>query len=165
MAHPAEIRAKLRAAFLYDGLSLEAAAERLGVSERTASRWKREALAKGDDWDKAKLASRLAGEGSEAVARVVLEEFLALFQTTLTDIKGADLKPMEKAEAISRLSDAYTKTMRSIEKSAPELNRLAIAMEVLQLLGKYVQTKQPDCAQAFLGVLTPFGEELACTYG
>ena len=164
MAHAPETRAKLRAAFIHDGLSLEAAAERMDISGRTATRWKQEALAKGDDWDKARQASRLAGEGSEAVARAVLEEFLSLFQTTLSDIKGADLKPMEKAEAIARLSDAYTKTMRSIQRSAPELNRLAVASEVLQLLAKFVQTKLPRHAPALMEVLEPFGEELVAAY-
>ena len=165
MAHAPEKRAKLRASYIHDGLSLEAAADRQDISGRTATRWKQEALAKGDDWDKARLASRLAGEGSEAVARAVLEEFLSLFQTTLTEIKGADLKPMEKAEAIARLSDAYTKTMRSIQRSAPELNRLAVASEVLQLLAKFVQAKHPKHAGALMEVLEPFGEELVIAYG
>jgi predicted ArsR family transcriptional regulator len=166
MAHPPETRTRLRAFFIHDGLSLDTAAERLSLSSRTATRWKQEALAKGDDWDKARAASRLAGEGAEAVSQAVLEEFLALFQTTLGEIKGnRDLKPMERAEAISRLSDAYTKTMSSVAKSAPKLNRLAVASEVLQLLAKFVQTKVPKHAPALMEVLEPFGEELVAAYG
>jgi hypothetical protein len=165
MAHAPETRAKLRALYVHEALSLEAAADRQDISGRTATRWKQEALAKGDDWDKARLATRLAGEGSEAVARMVLEEFLSLFQSTLTEVKNGDLKPMEKAEAIARLSDAYTKTMRSIQRSAPELNRLAVASEVLQLLAKFVQAKLPQHAPALLAVLEAFGEELVIAYG
>ena len=165
MAHAPEKRAKLRAHYIHDGLSLEAAADRLEISSRTATRWKQDALAKGDDWDKARLASRLAGEGAEAVSRAVLEEFLSLFQTTLAGIKDGDLKPMEKAEGMSRLADAYTKTMRCIQRSAPELNRLAVASEVLQSLAKFVQVKFPQHAQALMEVLEPFGEELVITYG
>jgi transposase len=165
MAHAPETRTKLRAHYIHDGLSLEAASERLAISSRTATRWKQEAASKGDDWDKARLASRLAGEGAEAVSRAVLEEFLALFQTTLTDIKDGELKPMEKAEGMSRLADAYTKTMRCIQRSAPELNRLAVASEVLQLLAKFVRTKAPQHAPALMEVLEPFGEELVSVYG
>ena len=165
MAHAPEIRAKLRAHYINDALSLEAASERLDISSRTATRWKQEALANGDDWDKARLACRLAGEGAEAVSRAVLEEFLSLFQITLADIRDGELKPMEKAEGMSRLADAYTKTMRCVQRSAPELNRLAVASEVLQLLAKFVKTKHPKLAPALMEVLEPFGEELVKAYG
>lgn len=162
MAHPPEVRSRLRAHYIHDGLSLEAAAGRLDLSPRTATRWKQEALAKGDDWDKARAASRLAGEGAEAVSQAVLEEFLSLFQSTLAAVKAdPDMKAMAKAEAISRLSDAYTKTMKSVQRSAPGLNRLALAMEILANLGKFVQARFPQHAGALLEVLEPFGEELA----
>jgi hypothetical protein len=75
------------------------------------------------------------------------------------------LKPLERAEAMSRLADAYTKTIRAITKSAPELNRLAVASEVLQLLAKFVRDRFPAHAVAFMEVLEPFGEELVKVYG
>ena len=166
MAHAPEVRRKLRTLYLHDGMSLEQAAERLVLSPRTASRWKQEALAEGDDWDKARSASLLAGEGAEAVSRVVLEEFLRLFQTTMADIKKEKkLKPLEKAEAMSRMADAYTKTTRAIQKSAPELNRLAVASEVIQQLARFIRDHHPKQAAAFMTVLEPFGAELVKTYG
>lgn len=166
MAHPPETRQKLRARYIHDGLGLEQAAQRLGLSPRTASRWKQEAAEAGDDWDKARSASLLAGEGAEAVSRAVLEEFLKLFQSTIEDIKrNKDLKPLDKAEGLSRLSDAYVKTMRCIQKSSPELSRLAVASEVLQLLARFVRENHPQHAKAILEVLEPFGEELVKTYG
>lgn len=165
MAHSPEVKHKARALYVHDGLGLEQAAQKLKISPRTASRWKQEALDGGDDWDKARAASLLAGEGAEAVSRVVLEEFLKLFQTSLDEISREKLKPMEKAEAMSRLADAYTKTIRAIQKSAPELNRLAVASEVLQLLAKFVRDRFPAHAAAFMEVLEPFGEELVKVYG
>ncbi len=164
MAHTPERRARLRTLFIHEGLGLEAAAERLGLSPRTATRWRKEAFAEGDDWERARAASHLAGEGAEAVTRAVLEEFLTLFQTTMQDGKGADLKPLEKAEAMSRLADAYTKTVRAIQKSAPELSRLAVAGEVLQLLARFIQQRFPQHASALVEVLEPFGEELSRSY-
>jgi transposase-like protein len=165
MAHPPEVKQRLRALYVHEGQGLEQAAQRLKVSPRTVSRWKQEALEAGDDWDKARAAALLAGEGAEAVSRVVLEEFLKLFQSTLEEVTREQLKPLEKAEAMSRLADAYTKTIRAIQKGAPELNRLAVASEVLQLLAKFVRDRFPAHAAAFMEVLEPFGEELVKTYG
>jgi transposase-like protein len=165
MAHPPEMKQRVRALYVHEAQGLEQAAQKLKISPRTASRWKQDALDDGDDWDKARAASMLAGEGAESVSRVVLEEFLKLFQSTLDEVTREKLKPLEKAEAMSRLADAYTKTIRAVQKSAPELNRLAVASEVLQLLAKFVRDQFPAHAAAFMEVLEPFGEELVKVYG
>jgi len=165
MAHPHEMKQRARGLVVHEGLGLGQGAQKLKISPRTASRWKQEAFDAGDNWDKARAASLLAGEGAEAVSRVVLEEFLKLFQSTLDEITKEKLKPLEKAEAMSRLADAYTKTIRAIQKSAPELNRLAVASEVLQLLAKFVRDQFPAHASVFMEVLEPFGEELVKAYG
>lgn len=168
MAHPPEKRTQLRSLYVHKGLGLEHAAQRMAVAPRTASRWKQEAEAEGDDWDKARSAHHLAGEGAEAVSRAVLEDFLNLFQVVMGEVKGEKgnkLKPAEKAEAISRLADAYTKTTRAIQRSAPELNRLAVASEVLQLLVRWIRANAPKQAPALLEVLEAFGAELVKHYG
>jgi transposase-like protein len=165
MAHPPEFRQKLRQLYVHKGMGLEQAAQKLSIASRTATRWKQEAEAQGDDWDRARAASMLAGEGAEAVAQTVLEGFLRLFQTVMTELKEGELEPLEKAEAISRLADAYTKTTKAIQRSAPELNRLAVASEVLQLLAKFVREQYPQHGTALLEVLEPFGEELVGLYG
>ena len=165
MAHPPEKRQALRGLYVHKGLGLDAAARSLVVSGRTATRWKQEAADAGDDWDKARAANLLAGEGAEAVSRAVLESFLTLFQTTMESIQNAELKPLEKAEAMSRLADAYTKTTKAIQRSAPELNRLAVSSEVLQHFAKFVKAKFPQHASALLEILEPFGEHLVGLYG
>jgi len=165
MAHSPEMKQRVRASYVHEGLGLDQAAQKLKISSRTTTRWRHEAFDAGDDWDKARAASMLAGEGAEVVSRVVLEEFLKLFQSTLDEITKEKLKPLAKAEAMSRLADAYTKTIRAIQKSAPELNRLAMASDVLQLLAKFVKDRFPAHAAAFMEVLEPFGEELVKTYG
>lgn len=163
---PSEKRTRLRALYVHECVGLEAAAEHLEISERTALRWKAAAKKEGDDWDKARNASMLAGEGAEAVSRMLLEQFLTMMQSTLEAIKkDVDMKPGDKVDAMSSLADAYAKTMRGVQRSAPELNRLAVAMEVMQHLVKFVQTKAPKQAGALLEVLEPFGEHLAAIYG
>jgi hypothetical protein len=159
MAYSEETRRALRSAYVYQALSLEAAAERINVAFGTASRWKRDAKENGDDWDRARAAVRLSSEGAESVTQAVLEEFVTLFQSTMTGLKNDDKSsPLSKAEALSRLSDAYNKTMSAVAKGSPKLNKLAVAMEVLEKLADFIGDRYPQHAPALLEVLEPFGE-------
>lgn len=166
MAHPPEIRAKVRAAYVHDRMPLEAAAERHGISYPTARRWKSDAENNGDDWERARSAARLAGDGVQHVAQMILEDYLHLHQATVEGVKSADnIAPLAKAEVLSRLADAFTKTMSAVGKASPELSRLAVATDVLQRLAKYVGSNHPHLAEALLEVLEPFAADLARDYG
>lgn len=166
MAYSEETRRALRSAYVHQALSLEAAAQRIGVAFGTASRWKRDALKDGDDWDRARAAARLSSEGAEAVTQAVLEEFVTLFQSTMAGIKNDDKATgLAKAEALSRLSDAYNKTMSAVAKGSPKLNKLAVAMEVLQKLAAFISERYPHHANALLEVLEPFGEYMTQELG
>lgn len=166
MAHPKEKKTAARAAYVYEALTLEVIAQRIDASLGTISRWKRDALEGGDDWDRARAAARISGQGSEAVTQAVMEDFILLFQSTLTDVKNdKDIKPLAKAEIISRLSDAYNKTMSAVAKGNPKLSKLAVAMEVMQALAEFIRKHYPKHANAFAEVLEPFGEEVAKSYG
>lgn len=166
MAYGEGTRRALRSAYIYQALSLEAAARKVNVAFGTASRWKRDALAAGDDWDRVRAAARLSGEGAEAVTQAVLEDFVLLFQSTLGEIKNdGKIKAIEKAEAISRLSDAYNKTMSAVAKGSPKLNKLAVAMEVLQLMTKFIKEEHPSLAEGFMEMLEPFGKRLSEALG
>ena len=82
MAHPKSKRMALRSAYCYKALSLEEAAALVGISIGTARRWKTDAQkAEDDDWDKVKAASSLAGEGMEAVARQMLNDYVLQHKT------------------------------------------------------------------------------------
>ena len=166
MAHGEETRRSLRSAYVHQGFSLEAGAEKLGVSFGTASRWKRQAKADGDDWDKARAAVRLSGEGKGAVIQAVIEDYLLLHQAVIEDIKQDKTSPpIKRAEALSRLADAFHKTMHAMGEVSPELSRLAIANEVLRHLSKFIIEKHPEHGIAFVEILEPFGAELARVYG
>lgn len=162
MAYSPQKINEARSAYVYEALNREAISERFNVPVSTIARWKKSALDKGDDWDRARAAARLSGQGAEAVTTAVLEDFMLLFQSTLDGVKAAaEMKPLEKAEIISRLSDSYTKTIGAAAKASPKLNKLSIAMEVLQLLVKYIQSERPDLVGQFSDVLGGFGEKLA----
>lgn len=166
MAHGQEIRSAVRSTFIYQRLSLEAAAQRAGVSFGTASRWKREALDAGDDWDRARSAAMLSGQGAEAVTQAVLEQFVTLFQSTMQGLKeDTKATALSKAEALSRLSDAYNKTMSAVAKGSPKLNKLAVAMEVIQLLANYIRDHHAHLAEPFTEMLSGFAEKLTEAFG
>lgn len=168
MAKGPEAKAAVRAAYVYRKLPLAQCVKGIKprVSPDTARRWKAEARKAGDDWDRARAASHLAGQGAEAVTQAVLEDFVTLFQSTLKDLREDDKMPaMGKAEAISRLSDAYHKTMAAITRGNGKLSRLAVAMETVEKLAAFVQARFPKHGPAFVEILEPFGEELTKAYG
>lgn len=162
MAYSQQKINEARSTYVYEALNREAISERFNVPVSTIARWKKAALEKGDDWDRARAAARLSGQGAEAVITTVLEDFMLMFQSTLDDVKKTeDIKPLERAEVISRLSDAFTKTINAAAKGSPKLNKLSVAMEVLQLLVRYIQQERPDLVEQFSDVLGGFGEKLA----
>lgn len=166
MAYPPETRLKARTAYVRDLLPLDKIAARLQVGERSLARWKAEALEAGDDWDRARTAGRMTSENLESMSQTLLEQFLVLHQATLEEVqKDKDMKAGDKVEAITRLADAFTKTMKAVSRSAPQLSQLAIAGDVLAKLGRFISERYPEEARALLPILEPFGAELVKVYG
>ena len=116
MAHSQDVRDKVRRAYVFNSLSLEIAAMQGGVSFATARRWKKEASEAGDDWDKIRTASVMAGGGLEEVARTVLIGLVAQYQSTIETITFAEMKPQEKVEMLASLADAYNKSISASRK-------------------------------------------------
>ena len=161
MAHGIEVKRALRGAYVHEMLSMEDAAIKAGISLGTATRWKREAKADSDDWDKARAARFMSEQGSDFVVQSVLEQFVTVFQTTITQLKTAEnISPLSKADALAKLSDAFHKTMSAARKGSPEVNKLAVAQDVINLLCEFVGTKFPQHGQALLDVIEPFGKYL-----
>lgn len=161
MAHSENIRAKLRASYVYDRLPLERAAARLGVSTGTAGRWKKQAREAGDDWDKHRAANILAGGGVEDVARQMLSDYViqhkAMMQTITDD---AGIPAGHKVDMLASLADSFNKTVAASRRVLPETNELAVALETVTLLGAFIQESFPAHAVAFLEILEPFGAKL-----
>ncbi|RUI34558.1 DUF1804 family protein [Pseudomonas aeruginosa] len=166
MAHPKETRDGLRRAYVFERQSLEVAAAMFGVSYGTARRWKQQAEAEGDDWDKAQAAQLMAGGGLEHVARQVLTGLVTQFQATMEAIQADnEIQPAVKVQLLASLAGAYNKTVSSSKKVLPETSALATAMEVLQRLASFIRERFPQHAQAFAEVLEPFGEVIAKELG
>ena len=161
MAISDAIRAKLRAAYIYDRLPMERAADACSVAVSTAARWKRQAKAAGDDWDKQRAANLLAGGGVEDVARQMLSDYVIQHKTLMEQIAGDTGTPAaKKVELLASLADSFTKTVAASRRVLPETNELAVALETMALLGTFVRDRFPDHAPAFLEILEPFGANL-----
>ncbi len=166
MAHAPETRAAVRQSYIYDRLGLEAAAERHGVPLGTARRWKAQADGTGDDWDKARSVNAMTAAGAGAIAQIVLNDFMTLHQATVQALnEDGKTPPLARAEAMSRLADAFTKTMAAVAKAAPDLGRYAVAGELLQDLAAFVRDRYPEHGQALAEILEPFAAHVAEKYG
>ncbi len=166
MAYSTQRITEARSAYVYDALNLESVARKTNIPLSTIRRWKDAARENGDDWDRARAAARLSGEGAEAVTAAVMEDFVLLFQSTLEDVKNSrDIKPLDKAEVLSRISDAYAKTMNAVTKGNPKLDKLSFAADLLRDLVQFIQTNYPQHAAAMEEVLLPFGESIGKRYG
>ncbi|MBU9231430.1 DUF1804 family protein [Burkholderia multivorans] len=164
MAYSKEVRDKVRRAFVFDRLSLEVAAMKSGVNYSTARRWKDDARAAGDDWEKAQAAQLLAGGGIEGAARQMLAGMVTQYQATMDELDSAEMKPADKVAMLASLADAYNKTINASKRVLPETNELAIAMGVVQRLATFIKDRYPEHVGAFADVLGPFGDELATAY-
>ncbi len=165
MAHPPEKKAQVRTGFVTDKLDLEQAAIRAGVPYDTARKWKSLAAAAGDDWDRARAAHSLTSSGAGTLAQLVLHDFLIMYQETVEATKAdVALSAKDKAETLSRLADAFQKTMSAVAKAAPDLGRFAVATEILADLADFVAQKYPQYRAGLVEVLEPFGAFIAKKY-
>lgn len=157
----------LRGAYL-GGLQLEQAAAKAGVGLATARRWKSEALAHGDDWDKFQRASLIVAGGGfdQAMHRVaagVLLRCEALMERIGND---AEIDPVEATKAVGSLTDSLAKAHAAAKRLMPETDRYAVAMDVLQRLAEYAMTSKPGpFAAQLVETIESFGPELAKAYG
>lgn len=162
MAHKDEKRQALRTAYVHDRLSLEQAAGKAGVPLSTAQRWKRQARETGEDWDKLRAASLLAGEGMESVARQMLADYVVQHKALMDEINtNPELGAAAKVNMLASLADSFNKTVAASRKVLPETNKLATALSVINKLSDFVRERFPQHAAAFVEILEPFGEELA----
>lgn len=163
MAHPPDLKIKLRAAYI-GGLPLDAAADKVGVPLATARRWFREARDGGDDWDAFQKASLVVSGGGieQALGRIIAAALLRC-ETLLEATASSD--PAEAVKAMAILGDTVAKLRAASKGMMPEADRLGVAMEVVKRLGEFVRTRHPRHAAAFAEILEPFAEELARVYG
>ncbi|MEQ9863528.1 DUF1804 family protein [Pectobacterium aroidearum] len=166
MAHPQEVRDKLRRAYIFGQMSLEIASAQAGVAFATARRWKKDAQDAGDDWDKLRAAHVIAGGGLEDIGRAVLTGLVTQYQTALESLNGtAEIPPRERVELLASLADAFNKATSASKKILPETSELSVALEVIQLLSTFIRERHSKHLEAFVSILDGFGEEVEKRYG
>lgn len=166
MAHSDDTRRKIRAAYVFDQLSLEVTALKCAVPTATARRWKREAKGAGDDWDRARSAQLIAGGGMEEVIRQTLAVVVQQVQATVEAIQADEaLTPAHKVQLLTSLADAYNKLMAVSKRMMPETDKLGVAMDVIRRFGDFTAKRKPALTGEFVELIEAFGEELAKTYG
>lgn len=166
MARDAQKLRELRAAYVQDGQSLPLAALAVGVPDGTARRWKREAAENGDDWDRARAAQTIQGQGRDALLTKAVEDFVIQFQAAIQSISDGktEVDPVVRVEMLAKLSDAFTKTTSAAGRLSPKISELGVALDVLKRFGDYVAKEHPEAAQTMIEALEGFGATLSEVY-
>jgi conserved possible DNA-binding protein len=167
MAHDEKTKAYVRRYYVFDCLTLEQAAEKAKVSYNTARRWKKEAEARGDNWDTVRDANTMASGKVEDVARGMLTTFVIYFEKTMEELRHAEELPVsDKAKLIQGLGDSYSKMVASSKRLLPEVSEMATAVKTMMMFGDYVQTKTTDkqVLDVIIDALNEFGAILKKEY-
>ena len=164
MSNRDDLKRKVRSDYVFRRMMQSTIAAAYGISEATVGRWKKSAKDAGDDWDKARTAHVIAGEGMEAVVSTVVEDFLIQAQAILDEIKDGNHSTQEKVGMLVSLSDAMTKMTSSARKLAPKISELGVAQDVMGKLLDFVKENFPQHAHVILEIIEPFGERLAEIY-
>lgn len=164
MASEKENRRKARSDYVYRRMTGATVSLALGISQATFGRWKKAAKEAGDDWDIARSASIIAGEGIEAVVSTVVEDFMIMAQSLLEEIKEGQLTLSQKVGHLVALADAMTKMTASAGKLAPRISELGVAQDVMRHLLDFVRQNFPHHAAAILEIIEPFGDRLSSIY-
>ncbi len=164
MAYSNDLRKKAREAYIFKRQAPQTIALALGVPASTIRRWKKEALCHSDDWDVAKNAHLIAGQGLDGIISATIEDFVILSQATIDDIKNADADPATRVKLLVALADAMTKAVSAAGRLTPKISELGVAQDVLRRLSEFVGENHPHHADAFLEILEPFAAEIARAY-
>ncbi|WP_323041564.1 DUF1804 family protein [Gemmobacter sp.] len=159
-----DLKRKARSDYVFRRMMQSTIAAAYGISEATVGRWKKAAKDAGDDWDKARTAHVIAGEGVEVVVSSVVEDFMIQAQAVLDEIKTGDHNTKEKVEMLVSLADAMTKMTSSAKRLAPKISELGVAQDVVAKMLEFVRESFPQHAAVFVEILEPFTDRLAELY-
>lgn len=114
--------------------------------------------------DVSPLPSSVSTEGYQwdCVAEALLADYLQSHQEAVTAIKAQVTDPLQRVEALSKLSTAMDRTFRALDRgtTTPELPPLVVARTVLARQSEFIKQRFPRHLPAFLEILEPFGQEL-----
>ncbi|MCX2697062.1 DUF1804 family protein [Ochrobactrum chromiisoli] len=165
MASDQDTRRKARSDYVYRRMAIATIAMTLNVSQATIGRWKKSAKDNGDDWDMARSAATIAGEGLDIVVSSVTEDFVIMAQALLDEVKNnKELTLDQKIKHMVALGDAMVKVTASAGKLAPKISELGVAQSVVQHLVSFVQEQFPQHISVVQEILVPFGDRIASAF-
>lgn len=164
MSSREEVRRKARSDYVHRRMMQSTIAAAYGISEATVGRWKKAAKAAGDDWDKARTAHVIAGEGVEVVVSSIVEDFMIQAQAILDEIRDGEHSTKEKVDMLVSISDAMTKMAAAAKRFAPKVSELGVAQDVMARLLEFVRESFPQHSSTILEIIEPFAERLAALY-
>lgn len=164
MASDSDIRRKARSDYVYRRMTGATIALSLNISQATFGRWKKAAKEDGDDWDMARSAAVIAGEGLDTVISSVVEDFVIMAQALLEEVKSEKLTLDQKIKHMVALGDAMVKVTASAGKLAPKISELGVAQSVVQHLIAFVQEQFPQHISVVQEILIPFGDRIASAF-
>jgi transposase len=164
MSSREDIRRKARGDYVHRRMMQSTIAAAYGLSEATVGRWKKAAKEDGDDWDKARTAHVIAGEGVEVVVSTIVEDFMIQAQSILDEIRDGVHTTKEKVDMLVSISDAMTKMAAAARRFAPKVSELGVAQDVMAKLLEFVRAHFPQHAAAILEIIEPFAERLSAIY-
>lgn len=167
MAYDIRRRNEVKKNYVHKLLPMTQAAKLAGVPVNTARRWKDEAFESGDDWEKLKAAFSLTAGSRDDLIKTIINDYVICHQSIMESLKSPEnqMSAKERVDALTSLADGFSKTMKSAGQASPELSKLAVANDIIQLLGDFLQKRYPQHINAFLEILEPFGEEVSRNYG
>lgn len=164
MSKPEDKRRKARSDYVYRRMTGTTIAAIHRISPSTFARWKKSAKAQGDDWDIARSASIIAGEGVEAVVSSVVEDFMIMAQSLIDEIKNNTIPMEQKIKHLTSLADGMTKMTSAAGKLAPRISELGVAQDVVSQMLDFVRAEFPHHSAAILEILEPFGDMLTARF-
>lgn len=166
MTHEPDKKREVRRRYVFDRQALPTISIAVDVSEHTLRRWKRDASSRGDDWDVARGANTIAGEGLDRLIIEVVQDYVTVHQATIEDLRSEpDMKAADKAKILAALADSFNKTISAAGRISPKISELGVAMDVLKRLADFISSQHPAHAPALLEIIEPFGQTLAEVYG
>ncbi|MBF0454076.1 MAG: DUF1804 family protein [Magnetococcales bacterium] len=102
----------------------------------------------------------LSREKRKTLLDRLLGEFLFLHKEAMESVKGEVVDPIQRVEALTKLSQALDRTLNALVKATPHTPHLTVAEDVLKHQVTFVESHYPQHATALLTILEPFGREL-----
>lgn len=96
----------------------------------------------------------------ERLAETLLIEYLQAHQEAMLAIQSQITDPLQRVEALSKLSMALDRTFRALDRGGAAASPLLVARIVLERQAEFIKQRFPGHLPAFLEILEPFGQSL-----